>query len=392
MSLKPPSPRGGVLRALLWFVSILVLAGIAALFVYDRLLRARYEPVIAAFRKDVTASIGFFCEQQTLLSRDPWFHEPRTEGDAGPLLNAWVPWEPAKEPPRNSPLLIPAPLPRSNADLKDWLTSTIDVSTLDFEWMRKLHAYDRWDLSRNTPKPLAEKIDWVSAPLPYFVQLQLWSKFRLLHGLRTGQPVEAARDVRHLAWLAYRTDTLLGGAIATALLRFERQAYDSLPSPPPEWRPMSHEQLERMRAVIMSGTAFSNIAAPAEVARQARSCGDPVVSRCSALSEAAFMLKYLQPLAEERYRDAYTAHAEELTTRPCATALPQAIWERGVTLEEQRLATMPDPPEWLNTLPGAFAGSHIAGVLISVGPPSIRPLHDFRAKLEAGEFKPAKPD
>jgi hypothetical protein len=140
MTLKRPSPRGGVLRALLWIVSLLLIAGTAALVVYDRVLRAKYEPAIGAFRKDVTANIGFFCEQQVQLARDPWFHEPRAEGDAGPLLNAWVPWEPAQEPPRDSPLTIPAPLPRSNADLKDWLTSNADVSTLDFEWMRKLHT------------------------------------------------------------------------------------------------------------------------------------------------------------------------------------------------------------------------------------------------------------
>jgi hypothetical protein len=391
MSLKRPSSRGGVLRAVLWIVSILVIVIIAALFVYDRILRSKYEPAIGALRKDVTQSIGFFCEQQTLLAGDPWFHEPRTEGDAGPLLNAWVPWEPATQPPRDSPLSIPATLPQSHADLKDWLTSTVDVSTLDFEWMRKLHAYDRWDIMLNTPRSLAERIDWSTTPVPYFVQFQLWAKFRLLHGLRTGQPVEAAKDVRHLAWLSYRTDTVLGAAIATTLLRFERQAYESLSSPPPEWQPMSLEQLERMRAVVRSSPSFSNIAAPVEVAKQARSCGAPPVTRCMALAETAFMLKYLQPLAEEKYRDAYTAHAEDIAASSCATSLPRTVWERGVTIEEQRMAKTPEHPEWLNTLPGAYAGAHIAGILISISAPDLKPLHEFRAKLEAGEFKPAKP-
>jgi hypothetical protein len=385
MPLKLPPPRGGALRALLWIVSILVILVITGLFVYDRMLRSKYEPAISAFRKDVTEDVGFFCEHQALLAKDPWFHETRTEGDAGPLLNAWLPWESAKESPKDSPVAIPAPLPRKNSDFKDWLTSPIDVSTLDFEWMRKLHAYDRWDILQNTPQPTPERLNWANAPIPDFIPLMMWSKFRLLHGLRTGQPVEAARDVRHLAWLAYRTDTVLGGAIATSLLRFERQAYDSLSAAPPEWQPMSSEQLDRMHMVIMSGNRFSNIAAPAEVAKQARSCGIPAVSRCIALAEAGSMLKYIQPLAEEDYRAAYAAHAEDLAASQCATSLPKALWERGVTVEEERLAKSPEHPEWLNTLPGAYAGSHIAGILIAIGTPNPKALNEFRAKLDGGK-------
>jgi len=103
--------------------------------------------------------------------------------------------------------------------------------------------------------PLAE-----GARIPGYGPLMLWAKFRLLHGLRTGQPVEAARDVRQLAWLAYRSDTVVGGAIAKALPGLERHAYDSLSAPAVEWRPMSPEQLEWIQVVIMSSLLFSNIA------------------------------------------------------------------------------------------------------------------------------------
>ncbi len=385
MPLNRPSSRGGALRAMVWIVSILVILVIAGLAIYDRTLRSKYEPAIAEFRKDATANVGFFCEQQTLLSKDPWFHEPRPQGDASPLLNAWLPWEPAREMPRDSPVAIPAALPQKHTDFKDWLTSPVDVSTLDFQWMRKLHAYDRWDILRNTPTPVPERINWVNAPIPDFMPLLLWARFRLLHGLRTGQPVDAARDVRQLAWLAYRTDTVIGGAVAKTLLGFERQAYDTLSAPPPEWQPLSAEQLERMHAVIMSGTLFSNIATPVEVAKQARSCGNPVVTRCIALAEMGSWLRYLQPYAEEKYRAAYTAHAEDLAKNPCATSFPQTLWDRSVTAEEERLAKSPEYPEWLDTLPGAYASSHIAGIVIAVGTPNGKALKEFRAKLESAK-------
>ncbi len=392
MPLHQPSPRGSVLRVLVWFVSVVLILGVAAAIVADRFLRAKYEPPIGVFRKDVTEHVGFFCEQQTLLAGDPWFHLPRPQGDAGALLNAWIPWEPQTEPPMDSPLRLPAHLPRSNANFKNWLTSNVDVSSLDFGWMHKLHAYDRWDISRNTPTPLPERILMAEAPLPYLVSLPLWAKFRLLHGLRSEQPLEAAQDVRQLAWLAYRTDLLLGGAIAAALLQYEREAYDSLPSPPPEWRPMSQVQIDRMRAVLMSSMAFSNIAAPASVARQARSCGAPAVSHCAALAEAALMLKLVQPLVGDSYRETYSAFAEDVAAPTCPTALARTLWERGASLEEQRTAGTLDPDSaWLNSLPGSYAGSHIAGILISVGLPSLQPLQDLRSRVHAGPAQPTPP-
>ncbi|WP_224242506.1 hypothetical protein [Hyalangium gracile] len=392
MSLRRPLPRGSVLRVVLWIVSIVLLLVVAVAFVADWHLRSKYEPAIGAFRSELKANIGFFCEQQTLLARDPWFHEPRTEGDAGPLLNAWLPWEPQRDMPKDSPLRIPAHLPQSPQDFKDWLTSNVDVSTLDFAWMKRLHAMDRWDLSRNTPTPMPERINWAEASVPGFGPLQLWARFRLLHGLRTGQPLEAARDVRHLAWLSYRTDILLGGAIATVMLRAEREAHDSLPSPPPQWQPMSHEQLDRMRAIIMEGAAFSNVAAPLEVARQARSCGEPVVSRCIALTEAGFMLKLLQPLAEDAYRDVYDAFARDVEGPGCATQLPREAWARGMTVAEmQKAGTENEFTRQLDTLPGSYLSSRISGVLIAVGTPSIKKLKELSARLAPAQPQATKP-
>jgi hypothetical protein len=75
----------GILLALAGIAMVLDVAG---LLMIDRRMRKEYEPVLAALQKDTTDDIGFFCEQQALLGADPWFHEPRTEGDAGPLLNA----------------------------------------------------------------------------------------------------------------------------------------------------------------------------------------------------------------------------------------------------------------------------------------------------------------
>jgi hypothetical protein len=31
----------------------------------------------------------------------------------------------------------------------------------------------------------------------------------------------------------------------------------------------------------------------------------------------------------------YSAHAADLAASPCATSLPQALWDRGLTVEEE---------------------------------------------------------
>jgi hypothetical protein len=382
-----PSSSRRTLRILLVVGICGLLVLLAGLVLLDRGLRGKYEPVLTQMRKDVTDQVDFFCEQQVVLGADPWFHEPRTEGNAGPLLNAWVGWEPAPAMPKDSPLAIPAHLPQRGSDFKDWTTSSLDLSALDFDWMRKLHAYDRWDILLNSPVPQQERFNWASAPLPNFLSLQMWAKFRLVHGLRTGQPLEAAQDVRHLAWLLYRTDSMLGTMVAATLLQFERDAHDAMQSPPPEWRPMSPEQVARFKALVASGHAFSSIVAPVEVAKKARRCGEPAVTRCMSMGEASYLARYLQPIAQDDYREAYTALRDDIAAFPCATSMARVAWERGATVDDSvPTPDMPEQPGWLRRLPRGYFNSHLAGILLGIGSPSFRHLNEFREKLASGAF------
>jgi len=374
------------LRTLPWLAAVLLALLLFRAYALHReleALRGRYEPELAALREGATRDVDFFCEQQELLSADPWFHEPRTEGDAGPLLNAWVTWDPKPGAPEDSPLAIPDHLPQRDLGQGTWLSQPVDVSGLDFGWMRRLHAYDRWDLLLNSPVPRPERVDWANEPIPDMVPLQAWAKYRLLHGLGTGQPLEAARDVRHLAWLLYRTDTVLGGAMAAALLSFEREAHDSLADPPADWRPMSRAQVERMRALVMSGSAFSSIAVPPDVARRARRCGAPAVGRCIALAEAAFMAKYVQPFARDTYREACTALEEDLAAFPCATSVTRTLWERGVTMQDVEVVERRKLGGWGRMVPRRFVDPYLADLVLVTGGSGLRRLHEYRETLTA---------
>jgi hypothetical protein len=357
---------------LVFIVSGVLLLAAIALVGADVWLRRQYEPTLDAFRGDLTRHVDLFCDAQAKLAADPWFHEPRTEGDAGPLLNAWLAWEPAPAMPADSPLQLPAAL----AESMEWDTlvaSEVDVSTLDFDWMRQLQGFDRWDIMKNTPRPRPEPFTFMTAPMPNYLALQTWAKLRLLHGVRTGQPLEAARDVRHLAWLAYRSDTQLGAMIASALLGIERKAHASMEAPPPGWRPMSAEQVERMRAVFWASMSFSSVAAPTDVARKARHCGSGI-TRCTGLTEASIFGKYLKPIAEDSYRLAYDALEQELASTPCPTSAARTIWEHGATVLADASVHGDDQTAWLLKAPGGLARKHVAGILMAMGTQNINLL------------------
>ncbi|WP_253979926.1 hypothetical protein [Pyxidicoccus xibeiensis] len=355
-----------MLRVLLWLASGALLFTVIALVAIDVWLRGKYEPTLDAMRQDLTAHVDRFCEEQATLATDPWFHEPRTPGDAGPLLNRWTGWDPSPAMPADSPLQLPAALLEKKS-LEEWLASDVDLSGLDFGWMRELQRHDRWDLLRNTPVPPADPYNLMTASVPNFLPLQQWSKLRLVHGLRTGQPLEAARDVRHLAWLSYRTDTVLGAMIATALLGLEGTAHSLMKEPPREWRPQSAEQNARMRAVLWASMSFSSVVAPVEVGRKARTCGS-AISRCIGLVEAGNMARYVRPLAATSYREAYAALDEAVAAASCSNTLLPTVWSRGVTIDDRPPSggPMPEQPEWMRKLPRRYIGRHIAGILLAI--------------------------
>jgi hypothetical protein len=371
----------------MWAGGIFVVLLLVCVIAVDRVVREKYQPLLERTQKEATEYVGFFCEQQEILARDPWFHTPRTEGDAGPLLNAWLPWKPELRLPDGSPLAIPAPLPQKNEDFQSWLEApSVDPSGMDFEWMQRLRAFDRWDLLKNAPVAAREPFELAQAKLPDFGLLRLWAKLRLLHGVRSGQPREAAEDVRHLAWLAYRTDTIFGAQLAEELLQLERQAHGSVQAPAPEWQPMSARNIELLRVLTLSSSAFSYVSVPADVAKRARRCGEPVVTRCIAMGEAAFLARFLKPFAEDDYAEQYRALAEDFEAFPCPTSVPRTVWERGVTADGPLEGTSFEKPPGYR-LPRPILRRHLPGALLAAGTGRLQHLIDLKRSME-GARKP----
>ncbi|WP_404363868.1 hypothetical protein ACIHQR_27485 [Corallococcus coralloides] len=64
-----------------------VLAG-ATLLGVEAWYQGRFETPLRLHGEALAANVDAYCAEEAALGRDPWFHEGRTEGDAGLLLKA----------------------------------------------------------------------------------------------------------------------------------------------------------------------------------------------------------------------------------------------------------------------------------------------------------------
>ncbi|NOK22466.1 hypothetical protein [Corallococcus carmarthensis] len=363
---------------------LVVLAG-SCLLGAEAWFQRKIEGPLRLHAEALTANVEAYCAQEAALGTDPWFHEGRTEGDAGLLLNAWLPWsrDLKQAPPEGSPLVLPEALRDEALDLTQgrWLTANLDVSRLDFDWMVRLLAYDRWDLFNGSPLSQEGRFNWVAGEIPDLFLLQRWAKFRMLHGMRTGHPVEAAQQVRHLAWLSLRTDSLAGGSLAVNLLDIERLAHDAMASPPADWAPMPAGQTARMNTLLLSGRLFSTLAAPPEVARQARQCATAAF-RCIALTEGAFLARMVEPFANPPFEDAYAALDQDLARSDCPTVAAHEVRTRGVTLLDPESGMLTATPRgaWLTWVPGRWLRSRIATMVVAISRGDLPPLAENKMK------------
>jgi hypothetical protein len=119
-----------------------VVAGVVAVLVTTGLrIRRDAHERIENFRKETLATGDLFCELQTKLSADPFFHEPRKQGDAAPLLSQFVEWQGQTSKPTETPLRFPDGFD-TVAFEKTWLAPRAELTSLDFGWMQALHRFD----------------------------------------------------------------------------------------------------------------------------------------------------------------------------------------------------------------------------------------------------------
>jgi hypothetical protein len=160
-----------------------------------------------------------------------------------------------------------------------WYDAPADITVGDLSITKALTAFDHWETGRvlaGDRAPIGkyeQHLDTVEhtthlnygEPFPNLVALFDLTKFRLLHGLRTGDMLPALAEVRHLARLVYSDETLVNTISAVTILQMERRAFDTAVEremlSPTDWAPISRDDGYTMirvavsMAFVMSGGA-----------------------------------------------------------------------------------------------------------------------------------------
>lgn len=306
----------------------------------NALLARNVDPAIAAYVEAAERNLPFFCEEQRRLAGDRFFRDAPDGEDAGPFLNPGLPWEGAPDllarldSPSPADLRVPEPWSeRLDEWGSDWLRdgSSAELSGIDFGWMGELRRFSTWDLLNEGPLARIEESEWdrwhiASTPLPDLYSLRIWAKLRLLAGLQQDRMREASAEVRHLAWLSYQNETHSGAAIGHGLLALDREAYDSPHARQVSrvgWKPMSPDQLDRMRRLVRVKSAYDSLALPSDLAARVQDCSVPAVTACLALGDKAGTHAALRRFLQSVYPERFAILEEELAvgSAPCRKAL-----------------------------------------------------------------------
>jgi hypothetical protein len=321
---------------LLAFGALAVLRGFAANKTEERYLELK-----TTQDTEARSVLPRFRTIEAHLRADPFFTATRPDKDAGPYLNARMTWSPPATAAAGAPKLIASDItPELEKQLSTWdkawptHSADVDFSKLDFSWFGELHQYGTWDVTA-APSPVMDHLSggWAAMPLPSFVGLLRMSKLRLMQGIATEKPLEAARDVRQLAWLAYRTETVVGGAIAAALLGQEQKAHAAWlaagHAPVEGWTPMTADEANQFRAVVMASMSFTTPLLDAKIYDEAFAGEGVHPGLCAGLTERAGLLAMMRSMPggeRSALLKSMSPHLEPVAG--CDLRLAKLLWEQ----------------------------------------------------------------
>ncbi len=192
-------------------------------------------------------------QDQLVLMRDNPFrdlYKKNSNRSATLFLDDRIPWKAGDKAELSLPQGLIELMKKSKAD---WLNLSGKKlgAKLDFAWLANLKDYDHWSLWDSAQvKDLLKKPTYtlLDAPTPHYPALIAWGKLRMLSSIKTGDSMQAAVEIRHLARLVTSQETLLATLVARTILRNERQFYKrfhaSIPNLP---MPVSKEFLVSSR-------------------------------------------------------------------------------------------------------------------------------------------------
>ena len=277
--------------------------------------RERWLESVRAHESAAENTVAFFCADQRALALDPFFQPAASSArrDAGPLLTSVLGWE-EKEGAKKvaGSLQISAEVAEKfNAEGFMSLSKKdlAAASRVDTSFFTRLENFDRWELPENGgPLTGASTLNAARAPLPRFGLLNVAARVHLRRGLESGKLMQAAREVRHAARIAFNSENLVGQAVAVNLLSIEWKARDwafhrALPTA--GWEVIPLDVIERARRVVRTAPAYFSPMSDERTFSSALACDRLTV--CAAYSEVTAINAGLESLLREPWRARYAS-------------------------------------------------------------------------------------
>lgn len=355
-----PWLRRTILTALtLMLLSLGVIYGLMSYYHHE--ISQVYEDERAVLVQRLDAHTETFITDQERLSSKTWAVDGPCRRDAGPSLNAGVPWQrdaqgdvAAQKAALTDWDAIRAawdPFEKSlDKDSPWWRTpkSTLDASTLDLSWMSRLSEYDCWDLDRSGPREaLTPKTfnELILLPSPNYSPLLKAGKLRIIQGVQQGEAGKAIKEVHDLGRLLLTTEDTIGVTIGELMIISASKAVSDLEregvglSEVPRWDDEDIAALERMSP--FTWTAYLRLMTPARHRGTIEldfndAPGVQAYGRCAGVNESLRTAIILRGMLDE---EAFLWMDGVLERSPCRLDMLRRIWdEPGVRLENDSRA------------------------------------------------------
>lgn len=275
-----------------------------------RVRRERWLHDVRAQEDATAAKVDSFCADQGALAAVPFFQRAPAgkNRDAGPLLTAMLGWEKRKgAKDLLGSLKLPAQLEQEFSasgfmELSD--KNLAAASAADTSFFSKLGDFERWQLADGAgPLGSESTLNAADAPFPEFGRLSLAARLHLRRAVKTGKLVQAAREVRNAARLAFSTENDVGQFVGLSLLTTEWRAWEWAQKHQLKtagWTPIDELTLERARRVVRTAPAFFSPMTKEDTFARAAACDQ--VTSCAAITAVVAVSAGLDSLLREPWR------------------------------------------------------------------------------------------
>lgn len=194
-----------------------------------------FEPRLEAHRQRFNRMTSKILADLEMLNQNPPFEDLSFERDAQVAIDPYISWEgisSSDSADRVRDLLLRYAYWRSAPGQLKQLTEDPDFKSIDTEWVNELYKYDHWNLPSKPEhgarlrqlgelNGLDRMAAWAKIPLPNYKDLREWATLNFLRKQKAGQGLAGLHSYRKVSQLIHSSGTLVGNAVAAAMLRDE---------------------------------------------------------------------------------------------------------------------------------------------------------------------------